>query len=128
MICFKIDFVQIRADLLPKVFVKFTGKTITPKGFVICHGKGSLLKIYEGEKLLTESMLLNRKAVRSNRDAFSESLFLRNRISLGSKDVLIMMNECLKDVGKTGKNSRALLELFNPNIGMTGSKSMKKLL
>ena len=39
-----------------------------------------------------------------------------------------MKNKCLKDVRKIGKNSRALLELFNPNIGMMGSKSMKKLL
>ena len=35
-----------------------------------------------------------------------------------------MMNKCLKDVREIGKHSRALLELFNPNIGMTGSESM----
>ena len=102
MICFKMDSVQIKVNFLPEVFVKFTGKVITPRGFFICHGKGSLFKISEGEKFLTESPLLNRKAVRSSREAFSESLFLRNRISLSSKDVHIMMNECLKDVGETG--------------------------
>ena len=78
MICFKIDFVQIRADLLPKVFVEFTRKPITPRGFFICHGEGSLFEISEGEKLLTESTLLHCKVVRSNRDAPPESFFLSN--------------------------------------------------
>ena len=95
MICFKIDLVQIRANLLPKVLVEFTGKPIAPRGFVICHGKGNLFKITEGKKLLTESTLLNRKAVWSNRDTFSESFFLSNQIYLQTKDILIMMNECL---------------------------------
>ena len=39
-----------------------------------------------------------------------------------------MMKKFLNDVGEIGKHSRALLELFNPNIGMTGSESMKKIL
>ena len=64
--------------MLLEVFVKFTGKPITPRGFVICHGEGSLFEISEGEKLLTESTLLHRKAVRSNRDALPESFFLSN--------------------------------------------------
>ena len=37
------------------------------------------------------------------------------------------MNKFLQDVGETGKHRRALLKIFNPNIGMTGSESMKKL-
>ena len=37
------------------------------------------------------------------------------------------MNKCLQDVGEIGKHRRALLKLFNPNIGMTGSESMEKL-
>ena len=78
MICFKIDFVQIGADLLPKVFVEFIGKPITPKGFFVYHGERSLFEISEGEKLLTESTLLHCKAVRNNRDALPESFFLCN--------------------------------------------------
>ena len=38
-----------------------------------------------------------------------------------------MMNKCLQDVRETGKHRRALSKLFNPNIGMMSSESMKKL-
>ena len=55
----------------PKGVVEFIGKPITPRGLVICHGEGSLFEISEGEKLLIESTLLHRKAVRSNKDALS---------------------------------------------------------
>ena len=39
-----------------------------------------------------------------------------------------MMNKCLQDVKETGKNSSSLFDIFNPNIGMTDSKSLEELL
>ena len=59
MIGFKINFVQIRTYMFLEVFVKFTGKPIAPRGFMISHGVNHLLKVSEGKKFLIESMLLN---------------------------------------------------------------------
>ena len=64
--------------MLLEVFVKFIGKPITPRGFIISLGVNCLLKVSEGKKFLTESTLLHRKAVRSNIDALPESFFLCN--------------------------------------------------
>lgn len=38
------------------------------------------------------------------------------------------MNKCLQDVRETGQNNSSLFDLFNPNIGITGLKSLKELL
>ena len=38
------------------------------------------------------------------------------------------MKKCLQDVRETGENKSALFYFFNPNIGMTGSKSLEELL
>ena len=59
MIGFKINFMQIETNILPKVFVKFTRKPITLRGFIIFHGENYLFKVSKGKKLLTKSTLLN---------------------------------------------------------------------
>ena len=59
MIGFEINFMQVRTYVLPEVFVKFIGKPITPRGFIISRGVDRLLKISEGKKFLTKSTLLN---------------------------------------------------------------------
>ena len=118
MIGVKIDFMQVRTYVLPKVFVKFTRKSITSRGFIISHGINHFFKVLESEKLLTESTLLNCKAVWSNSDALSECFLLSNRSSLRSKNVLIVMNKCLQDVREAGENRVALFDYLNPNIGM----------
>ena len=82
MIGFKINFMQVKTYVLPEVFVKFIGKPITPRGFIINHGINYLFKVLEGEKLLIESMLLNSKVIWSDSDAFPESFLLSNQSSL----------------------------------------------
>ena len=90
---FEINFMQVRTYVLPEVFVKFTGKPITSRGFIISHGINHLFKVFEGEKLLTESTFLNYKAVGSDSDALSESFLLSNQSFLQRKNFLIMMNK-----------------------------------
>ena len=78
MIGFEIYFMQVRTYVLLEVFVKFIGKPITPRGFIISHGINYLFKVSKGEKLLIESALLNCKAVGSDSDALFESFLLSN--------------------------------------------------
>ena len=95
MIGFEINFMQVRTYVLPEVFVKFKGKPITPRGFIISHGVNHLFKVSEGEKFLRESMLLNSQGVGNDSDVLPESFLLSNRSSVRSKDVLIVMKKCL---------------------------------
>ena len=78
MTSFEIKFMQFKTYVLPEVFVKFIGKPITPRGFIISHGINYLFKVSEGEKLLIESTLLNSQAVGNDSDAFPESFLLTN--------------------------------------------------
>ena len=125
---FEINFMQVRTYVLPEVFVKFKGKLITPRGFIISHGVNHLFKVSEGEKLLTEGMLLNSQAVGDDINAFLESFLLSNQSSLQSKNVLIVMNKFLQNVREVEENRKPLFYSFNPNIGMRGLKSLEEFL
>ena len=114
--------------MLPKVFVKFIGKPITPRGFIIRHGVNHLLKVLNGKKFLTKIMILNYEEIWSNRDTLFESFLLSNQIFLRGKNILIVMKKFLQDVRETGENTSALFDFFNPKICMMGSKSLEELL
>ena len=81
---FEINFVQVRTYFLQEVFVKFTGKPITPKEFIINYGVNHLFNVSEGEKFLIEGMLLNSQAVWNNSNALHESFLLSNMLSVSS--------------------------------------------
>ena len=63
---FKIDFVKVKANIIPKVFVEFIREAITHRSFVIYLGEINLLQVCRRELLLTKGILVRCKPIGSD--------------------------------------------------------------